>query len=151
MTDIQFYHLTSTPLERALPKLLEKCLQGGFTTRIKLESDEKAEWMNTLLWIYNPDSFLPHGTAKDGYSEAQPIYLTAGDDNANNADLLIVTDGSTVKPEPELKRMLDVFDGNDEAATAGARERWKHYQDQGHPVVYIKQTPSGSWEKQASS
>ena len=29
MTEINFYHLTFSPLERALPKLLERTLEGG--------------------------------------------------------------------------------------------------------------------------
>jgi DNA polymerase-3 subunit chi len=149
MTDIQFYHLTSTPLERALPKLLEKSLQAGFKARVKLESEEKAEWMNGVLWTYHPDAFLPHGTRKDGYSEEQPIYLTEGDENPANADLLVVTDGTLAKAEPALKRVLDIFDGRDDAQVASARERWKQYQAQGLTVTYIRQNDAGGWEKAA--
>lgn len=150
MTDIQFYHLTSTPLERALPKLLEKALQGGFRTLVLMESDDKVEAMNNQLWTYDPDSFLPHGTAMDGNGAAQPIFLTAKEEHPNHANLLVVTDGSELDFDANVKRVLDIFDGNDETATANARKRWKKYQGEGHQVSYIKQTATGSWEKQAA-
>ena len=150
MTDIQFYHLTSTSFDRALPKLLEKALQGGFRALVLMASEEKAEAMSNTLWTYDPASFLPHGTAKDGYDMQQPIYLTAQEDNPNQADLLVVTDGSVLELDNSFKRVLDMFDGNDEAAVADARARWKKYQNAGHNVVYVKQSPTGGWEKQSA-
>ena len=150
MTDIQFYHLTSTPLERALPKLLEKAAAGKFRTLVLAASEEKAEWLNNILWTYDPDSFLPHGTSKDGPAAAHPIFITAGDEQHDYVpDLLVVTDGSELNFDANLKRVLDIFDGSDEESVARARARWKSYQGSGHAVTYIKQTASGSWEKQA--
>jgi len=75
MTTIQFYHLTATPLERALPKLMEKAVAGGFKTLLLAESDERMEQLNQLLWTYDPGSFLPHGSMKDGHAEQQPILI----------------------------------------------------------------------------
>ena len=147
MTDIQFYHLFQS-LERFLPKLLEKSLQGGFRTRVKLASSDQAEAMNGLLWTYSPDSFLPHGTAKDGYSEAQPIYLTAAHDDPNQADMVIVTDGTALEKDDVVKRLLDIVDGNDEQAVAQACARQQRYQEKGHNVTYVRQMPNGTWEKQ---
>jgi DNA polymerase-3 subunit chi len=149
MTDIQFYHLTSTPLERALPKLLEKAVQGGFRTLVLMESEAKAEAMNNQLWTYDPASFLPHGTAKDGHKESQPVYITASEENPNKADLLVVTDGSELELGESFRRVLDVFDGNDEPVVAKARARWKKYQGEGHSVSYVKQNDAGGWEKVA--
>src|SRR5205809_321355 len=60
MTDISFYHLTSTTLDQALPKLLEKALQGGFKAVVRAGSDTEAERLCGLLWSYDQDSFLPH-------------------------------------------------------------------------------------------
>jgi DNA polymerase-3 subunit chi len=42
-----------------------------------------------------------------------------------------------------------LFDGSDDAATASARERWKHYKEQNHALAYFKQTTAGGWEKAA--
>ena len=41
--------------------------------------------LDTHLWTYRDDSFLPHGTDATEFSADQPILLTAGGDNGNNA------------------------------------------------------------------
>ena len=79
MTTIQFYHLITTPLERALPKLLEKAVAGGYKVLLVTSSDEQVEHLNQMLWTYDPGSFLPHGSVKNGNVEKQPILITTLD------------------------------------------------------------------------
>lgn len=148
-TDIRFYHLTATPLERALPRLLEKALGAGFRVVVKAADAGKVDILNTLLWTYNPNSFLPHGSEKDGHPAEQPIYLTAREENPNNATLLAVTDSSTPTSFDGYERVLDLFDGSDENAVQAARTRWKAYKDAGHALQYWQQTESGGWTQKA--
>jgi DNA polymerase III subunit chi len=150
MTDISFYHLTSTSLDQALPKLLEKALQGGFRAVVRVASETEAERVNGLLWTYNPDTFLPHGTARDGHSALQPIFITAAEDNPNHATLLVITDAVQLESAEAFERVLDIFNGADEQEVDKARARWKHYASQEHTVSYIKQNASGGWEKQSA-
>ena len=147
MTDIGFYHLTDTPLERALPKLLEKVLQSGKRALVKAGSEERVESLNATLWSYRQDSFLPHGSLRDGNAEAQPVWLTAKDENPNGASILILSDGAVSESIASFERCLEMFDGNDEAAVAEARLRRKSYQEAGHICVYHQQTESGGWEQ----
>ncbi|MDH3236180.1 MAG: DNA polymerase III subunit chi [Alphaproteobacteria bacterium] len=149
MTEIGFYHLQRTPLERALPKLLEKVLEAGKRAVVVAGSDERVESLNGVLWTYRPDGFLPHGSAKDGNAEAQPVWLATAPENPNNAGILILTDGATTQSFDGFERCLEMFDGNDDAAVAAARERWTAYKAAGHDVVYYQQTESGGWEKKA--
>jgi DNA polymerase-3 subunit chi len=147
MTDIGFYHLVATPLEKALPKLLEKVLGSGARAVVMAGSTERVEALNGLLWTYAPNGFLPHGSAKDGHAERQPIWLTAKDENPNQASILVLTDGAMSDHLPNYARCLDVFDGADETAVAQARERWKLYKDAGHGLTYWQQTDNGGWER----
>ena len=147
MTDIGFYHLVATPLEKALPKLLEKVLGSGARAVVMAGSAERVEALNGLLWTYAPNGFLPHGSAKDGRPERQPIWLTAKDENPNGATILVLTDGATADSLPSFARCLDVFDGADETAVEAARARWKAYKEAGHGLTYWQQTDSGGWER----
>lgn len=149
MTTIQFYHLTATPLERALPKLVEKAYGAGFRTLLVLESEERLDYVNQLLWTYDQDAFLPHGSHKEDAPEQQPVLLSTSLANDNAANLLFITDGSTLPEGSSYERVLDMFDGKSETAVASARERWKAYKDAGHDMSYFKQTESGSWSKAA--
>jgi DNA polymerase-3 subunit chi len=143
---VQFYHLTTTPLERALPKLLERALAGGYRACLVAESDERVEQLNQMLWTYDPASFLPHGSDKDEQPEEQPILISTGIEPVNPANLLVVTDGRSVK-DSKFERILDIFDGNDAQATVAARARWAEYKDIGHELTYFSQNEHGGWQK----
>lgn len=147
MTEIAFYHLTTSPLERALPRLLEKILESKKRAVILCGSEERLDYLNGALWTLGKLSFLPHGSAKEGYGEDQPIWLTTIDENPNGAQFLILTDGAESSSLGGYERCLELFDGNDEEAVAHARQHWKSYKDQGHEVTYWKQSETGAWEK----
>ena len=148
MTAIQFYHLTTSPLERALPKLLERAVAGGYRVCLTAESDERVEQLNKLLWTYDNVSFLTHGSDKDEQPENQPILLSTNIESANSANLLVVTDGRSIT-KPTFERILDIFDGKDPQATVAARVRWTEYKNAGHEMTYFSQNERGGWEKKA--
>ena len=146
MTTIQFYHLLSTTRERAVPKLMEKALASGSKVVMLFDNDAAMKTMSDALWSANPGGFLPHGTARDAFPEHQPILLSLVDANPGGADILCVLDGSSPASLPSFTKMLDVFDGNDDAAVANARTRWSTYKEQGHSLQYVKQQPGGGWK-----
>lgn len=146
---VQFYHLTIAPLERALPKLLEKAYAGGYRTLLVAEDEERVEQLNQLLWTYDPASFLPHGSAHEGRADVQPILLSAELSADNKANFLVVTDGRNVSQAEQFERILDIFDGSSQQATDAARARWSAYKNAGHEISYFKQTEQGGWEKKA--
>ncbi len=148
MTEVGFYHLTATALDRALPRLLGKAHEAGMRAVVLAASEERVAALDAALWTFDPASFLPHGTARDGNAEAQPIYLTTTEENPNGATLLVLVDGVEPGYLDGFARCLDLFDGNDEAAVQAARARWKRLKDAGHTLTYWQQTPQGGWEKQ---
>jgi len=146
MTEIGFYHLRATPLERALPRLLERALTEGHRVLVLAGSDERVRHLDMLLWTYSDDSFLPHGTPRDGNAARQPVLLSVAEDNPNRATMLVLVDGVSAARLDEYRRVCDLFDGNDEAAVAAARERWRTAKAAGHALTYWQQTEAG-WEK----
>lgn len=146
MAEIGFYHLLATPLERALPRLLERARAGGYRIVVRAASAERVEHLNALLWTYDEASFLAHGAARDGNPEAQPIWLTERDDNPNGATMLLLVDGAETADLAAFERCADMFDGNDEDAVNAARERWRRAKAAGHTLTYWQQTAAG-WEK----
>jgi len=148
VTAIAFYHLQRSTLEAALPKLLEKVLENDLRALVVAGSEERVEALNATLWTYDSQSFLPHGSAKDGAPETQPILLTA-DVSAipNSAQVLVQVDGASLNDFSNFERVLDVFDGNDGDALGAARERWKSLKTQGYDLTYWQQSESGGWQK----
>lgn len=147
MAEIQFYHLQHMSLERALPKLLEKALDRGLRAVVLAGSDERVEALNAALWTYRQRSFLPHGSARDGFAGLQPVYLTAEEENPNRASVLFLVDGVEPGNIGDFERCLDLFDGNDAAQVAAARARWRAWAQAGHTVTYWQQNEAGAWER----
>jgi DNA polymerase-3 subunit chi len=143
MTEIRFYHLTRKTLEQVLPEMLEKTLARKSRAVVLTGSPERAEALTQYLWTYNPNGFLPHGTASDGNSERQPVWLTAEDERPNAADFLFLTDGATSKRLGDYTRVSDIFNGGDETALAAARRRWAEAKKSGHNLSYWQQTDKG--------
>jgi DNA polymerase-3 subunit chi len=142
---VDFYHLQSWPLEKALPPLLERVTAAGHRAVVMAASEDRVEALASLLWTFRPDSWLPHGTLKDGHGADQPIWLTTRDENPNGAGLVVLTDGMATT-QTAFQRCLDVFDGADPEALAAARGRWKEAKAAGHEMHYWQQTDTG-WQE----
>jgi DNA polymerase-3 subunit chi len=148
MAEVGFYHLLSTPLERALPRLLERAVGQGHRVVVQAGSPERVEHLNALLWTYDESGFLPHGSARDGNPVAQPIWLTHEVENPNGASILFLVDGVAADDLSGFTRCLDLFDGNNPDAVQAARNRWRTASAAGHTLTYWQQTKKG-WEKKA--
>lgn len=147
MTEVAFYHLTRSPLETALPKLLEKTLEAGKRAVVLAGSAERVEHLNGALWTYEPASWLPHGSAKDGAPDQHPVWISDSDENPNGADFLFLTDGAECADLNAYERCFELFDGNNPDGLAKARAHWKVYKEAGLDLTYWQQTDRGGWQK----
>ena len=150
MTPVFFYHLERLPLESVLPKLLLASLEKGWRVVVQAGSDERAEALASLLWTFDDESFLPHGTKADGSTALQPIWLTAGDDNPNGASVRFFVDGAEVGEIDGLVRVVILFDGRDIEALERARTGWKRFRSEGREVTYWQQDENGRWHNRAA-
>lgn len=151
MTEIRFYHLQSKTLEQALPEILNVACGRGHRAVVIAGSAQRVQAFDKLLWTFNPQGFLPHGSKRDGHEADQPVWLTTEDENPNGADLLILTDGATSQKLEDYKICCEMFDGRDEAAVKAARERWKSYKDAGFALKYYQQDDRGRWQEKAAA
>ena len=149
MTEVLFYHLERRSLEDVLPGLLEKCLERDWRAVVQTGSAERRDALDTHLWTYRDEAFLPHGTAADGDGEAQPVFLTAEQDNPNAARVRFLVDRAEPPDLDAYDRVVFLFDGGDSDALGDARAQWKAAQSAGHDVTYWQQGERGRWEKKA--
>ena len=148
MSRVDFYHLQNSRLEDVLPKLLEKAYSANKKIIVKIGNEERVEFLNSILWTYSDTSFLPHGSKKDGSSELQPIWLTSGHDNPNQAEFLFLVDGSILDIEKvvDFERIFYIFDGGVDESLSSARDLWKELKNQNIDIYYWQQA-NGSWQQ----
>ena len=150
MTEVHFYHLQRQPLEKALPQLIEKCLERGWRCVVQADTDERVDALDALLWTYREDSFLPHGTSRNPDAADQPVLLTSGDGNSNNANVRFLIDGAPLPEDAaQYDRLVLIFDGTDDDAVVRAREQWTQAKAQGFEASYWQPDESGRWVQKA--
>jgi len=147
MAEVLFYHLTERTLEQVLPGLVEKCLERQWRAVIQAGSRERLEAIDSLLWTFREDSFLPHAMERDGSEHQHPVWLTTEGDNPNQSQVRFLVDGAVPPDLGAYLRGVYLFDGHDADALSQARERWKAERAAGHDVTYWQQAVSGRWEK----
>ena len=145
-TEINFYHLTRSSLEDALPRLLLKTMQAGERAVVMLGSPERVDALNSHLWTFDPDSFLPHGSVKDGEADRQPVWLTHLDENPNCA-VPVRCRSRAIGRGGRIQRCFELFDGRDGSAVGESRQRWKAYKAAGHKVVYWQQAAAAAGKR----
>jgi DNA polymerase-3 subunit chi len=148
-SEVYFYHLERQPLVRVLPILLERTLERGWRAVVQAGSAERLEALDAELWIYAPDSFLPHGLARDPDAERQPVLLTTAEDNPNGAALRFLVDGAAVSVHRGYVRIVHLFDGNDAEAVEAARKQWRIAKTEGCSLAYWQQDANGRWQRKA--
>jgi DNA polymerase-3 subunit chi len=146
VTEIGFYHLTRTGPDQALPALLGRTLAAGERAVVLCGSPERVAALDRALWECKEPDWLPHGTARTGHAELQPVWLTAEEERPNGGRFLFLLDGREAADLGAWARVFDLFDGSDEAAVAAARQRWTAAKAGGHVPTYWRQTER-SWSK----
>lgn len=151
MSRIDFYHLQKQTLEQVLPKLVEKAYATGKNIKIKVGNEARVEFINSLLWTYSDESFIPHGSKKDGFAKEQPIWLSSEDDNPNQAEMLFLVDGAAIELSKikNFERIFNIFDGNVEELLQQARLFWKELSATEEEKNYFQQDENGRWNKKA--
>ena len=148
---VDFYHLTVTPLDRALPQIAEKVLGTGGRLLIVAESEGQRAALDKLLWTYSAESFLPHsqtnGQAGGEGDALQPVLIAADTGAANAARNVALVDGVWRDEALGFDRAFHFFD---EDRIVEARAAWRALSDKtGVERRYWKQSDNGRWEQAA--
>lgn len=152
MTEVLFYHLERARLDDVLPDLLEKTLGRGWRAVVRTGDAAKAAVLDERLWTAREDSFLPHAAGGDAaFAARQPIWISAGHDAPNRADVLFLVEGARadLASLQSYRRCVAIFDGADAAAVEAMREFWKAARAAGAEATYWRQSADGRWEKRA--
>ena len=146
----RFCHLERRRIDQALPDLLHEALAVGWRAVVQASSDEQAEAVSERLWTHPDDSFLPHGSARDGDAEAQPVYLTAGARRipmARASGCCSRGVEAAACPFADYERVVLLFEGRNEEAVAEARRHWSLIKATGAAPSYWREGDDGKWEK----
>lgn len=144
---VDFYHLTVRPIERVLPRIAERVVEGGGRLLIVAGDPARREMLDKLLWNYSADSFLPHAQVGLGDDAAQPVLIGEGTAALNGARNIAIADAVWRDEVLASDRAFHFFDDD---RIAEARAAWKSLAKRGGVERrYWKQGERGGWTQAA--
>ena len=146
MGDVYFYHLTESPLEAILPTLITRARGQGWRIELRGRDPARVARLDEALWLGADEGFLPHGLAGGPHDGLQPVILTVAGQQVRDVACLMAVDGAEIDPSEVLvlQRASILFDGNDSAALARARDQWRSLTGAGIGAKYWAQA-DGRW------
>lgn len=160
MGRVLFYHLTRSPAEALVPRLITRAMQQGWRVELRGTDPGLLARLDDGLWMQ--EGFLAHAMAGGGHDARQPILLRlleqdappdeAGAKAANGASCILSLDGAPVGADlaAEADRVCILFDGHDPVALDRARAQWRELAAAGQGLDYWSEA-SGRWHKERSS
>ena len=116
-----FYQLSQTPVEGALPALAVKMREAGARVLVVSADPAQLSRISDALWAVK-DNFLAHGMAGGAHDARQPILLAGTLEAANDARFLALADGRWRAGAEAFERVFMLFDGS---TIDDARATWR--------------------------
>ncbi|WP_085340544.1 DNA polymerase III subunit chi [Aquidulcibacter paucihalophilus] len=145
--EIWFYHLESASVEETLPPLIEKCLDRGWRAQVLSPSAERLQALDTHLWTWKPNSWLPHHSPGAEMAHLAPVQLGEAPQATPPAEAVFLLDGANWGPLEGVSRVFVLFDGRDPDTVSQARQQWRVAKEAGLLPTYWRQGEDGRWAK----
>ena len=118
---VDFYQLSETPVEGALPALAAKMRDAGAKVLVVSADDAQRGRISAALWAPK-GTFLAHGAAGGADDARQPILLSGSLEAANGATFLALADGQWRSEAEAFERVFLLFDNS---TIDDARATWR--------------------------
>ncbi len=136
MTRIDFYVLQQDTERSRLvfaARLCEKAYHQDMSVMILAPTTEVAAELDTLLWDFKPESFIPHADIATAGNEPRTVLISSGEDNINHHGLLINLGLEVPKMFSRFQRVAEVVVQTEKVLKA-TREQYGFYRQRGYPV-----------------
>lgn len=134
MTDVAFHFNAPEPLDYAC-RLLRKAVASGAKV-VVTGLPETLRQLDADLWSVSPVDFVPHCLLRGDprVIAASPVILTTQPANAPHQQVLLNLGATVPQGYEAFERVIEVV-SLDEDDRVRARQRWKQYAAQGHPIL----------------
>jgi DNA polymerase-3 subunit chi len=137
MTEVQFHFNVPDRLHYAC-RLLRKALKSGARGVAVTGPGPTLAALDKLLWVFDPQEFVPHLLLRDGQAPAArmartPIWLVPRAEMAAQHPVLVHLGDEPAAGFESFERLVEIV-ATDEAGREAARRRWKHYAARGYAI-----------------
>lgn len=141
MTRIDFYILQKNSEEARLEfaaRLCEKAYRQDMSVMIITPNTTTAPKMDTMLWGFKPESFIPHieinATTQNNTATVEAVLISSGKDEPSHHGLLINLGFTIPDMFSRFQRVAEVVVQTPETLEA-TRNHFSFYRKRGYPVA----------------
>ena len=128
MQNVHFYVIKSGHRERIVCQITEKAVAQGHRVHIRVADMEAANSLDTQMWTFRDQSFLPHSV---GQSPSPHVRVTIHDEwLPQERDVLINLAQDIAEEYESFARIAEVVGPDDETKSHG-RARVRQYREHG--------------------
>ena len=134
---VDFYVLETSDADgvsRTACRLAEKALRLGHRVFVHTPCEDDARRLDTLLWTFRQDSFVPHGLAHGADPAPEPVLIGDGREPEGDVDVLINLTNDVPSCADRSRRIAEIVASADGVARAAGRARYRRYQDRGYAI-----------------
>lgn len=138
MTRIDFYlPKDKAQIDRLLLacRLTDKALAAGHRVLIHCTTLAECQQMDSLLWSFRPESFIPHGLMHQVEAATHPVLISHHEDPDEEEDVLINLTNNLLPFFSRFRRLLEPLDQTPEVLDSG-RQRFRYYRERGYPLKH---------------
>lgn len=141
MTRIDFYIIEGDDAADRLPlacMLAEKAIDRGHRVFIHAEDADMTQSVDTALWGFRADSFVPHCIGQENPASdlsGEPVVIAHDMEPDGTRDVLINLAPDVPFFFSRFRRTLEIINGQADIRLAG-RKRWNFYKDRGYPLQH---------------
>lgn len=140
MPKIDFYIMSDPAVNTCLQQvcqLVEKAYQQTQPVYIHTNNQSDAKQLDSFLWTYRDDSFIPHNLYTEGSSLQPPIQIGFGLAPQDHRDILINLSDDVPNFYQQFSHILEVVSSDSKQQTL-ARERFRFYRDNACEIATYK-------------
>ena len=145
--EISFYHLTSTPIEKALPHLVFKIYNANAHCLIVCRDTQQMKEINDLLWTFSTKKFIPHGSTEEENKSIQPVLVsTSIDELSNTPEVVVILNNQNIEENTNFKKYIYMAYGNkDDSNLIDFYNSYQSYTNKGYKTKLWTLDMAGKW------
>ena len=140
MTEVIFIEVTASRMEMRACEIAERTYVKGDRLQIIAADQQQADRLDSLLWTFRPDSFVPHGLLESEKDEiVPPVIICASEERFPGFDFLLMLDYCPVDIVGQFSKAIHLVILDNPERLQASRHYWTQLRDAGFSLAHQKQ------------
>jgi len=140
MTEVLFVEVTANRMEMRACEIAERTYVQGGRLQIVAADPQQAVRLDSLLWTFRPDSFVPHGFPEGEKAKlVPPVIITTEEEKIPGFESLLMLGFCPAKTVGQFSQVFHLVVADNPERLEASRRFWTQLRDAGFSLRHQKQ------------